>query len=139
MQNKEPGENQDHKVNLEKRIIIYDDNIEILTMCQMFFKKFHYQVKTMARCENVINDVKSFKPDLILMDLWIPEIGGEKAVELLKKNSMTSYIPVLLFSANSDIVEICKRINADGCISKPFNLKEFKNTIDNHIRLSQIK
>lgn len=139
MQIKELEEIQHHQANLEKRILIYDDNIEILTMCQMFFKKFHYQVKTLSRCENVINDVKSYKPDLILMDLWIPEIGGEKAVELLKKNSMTRYIPVLLFSANSDIAEICKRINADGCISKPFNLKEFKDTIDNHIRLSQFK
>lgn len=76
MQIKELEEIQHHQANLEKRIIIYDDNIEILTMCQMFFKKFHYQVKTLSRCENVINDVKSYKPDLILMDLLIPEIGG---------------------------------------------------------------
>ncbi|WP_296619999.1 response regulator [Marivirga sp.] len=133
---KENSENQD---NSDKRILVYDDNIEILTMCKIFFKKYQYQVMTMTRCEDVINDVKSFKPHFILMDLWIPEIGGEKAIELLKGNPLTSNIPVVLFSANSDIKEICKRVNADGYIEKPFNLKEFKETIDHHIRISQNK
>ncbi|MFN3997914.1 two-component system response regulator [Algoriphagus sp.] len=125
--------------NSDKRILVYDDNIEILRMCQILFTKYHYQVKTISRCEDVINDVKNFKPHFILMDLWIPEIGGEKAVELLKGNSMTNFIPVFLFSANSDIREISKRVNADGYISKPFNIKEFIETIENQVRIYKDK
>lgn len=131
---KESRENQDIS---EKRILVYDDNIEILTVCTIFLTKNHYQVKTMARCDQVINDVKTFKPHLILMDLWIPEIGGEKAVVLLKGDAMTRNIPVLLFSANADIKEICHKVNADGYIEKPFNVKEFKETLENHIRSYQ--
>lgn len=128
----ERNKNQD---KTENRILIYDDNIEILTMCTLLLTKNHYHVKTMAKCEEVINDVQAFKPHLILMDLWIPEIGGEKAVELLKGDVLTKNIPVLLFSANSDIKEICHRVNANGYIGKPFNVKEFKETIEYHIRI----
>lgn len=135
----ESTENQENKDISDKRILVYDDNVEILTLCNLFLTKNHYKVNTMSRCEDVINDVKTFKPHLILMDLWIPEIGGEKAVELLKGNSMTRSIPVLLFSANSDIKVICKRVNADGCIAKPFNIKEFKEKIENHIQIYQAR
>lgn len=124
--------------NIGNRILIYDDDQEILTMCTIVLKKFHYQVKTLSRCEHVIVDIENYQPNLILMDLWIPEIGGEKAVKLVKDNPKTSHIPVLLFSANSDINDICKRVNADGYISKPFNLTVFKDTIDTHIRNNRI-
>lgn len=130
----ESRKNQDKS---ENRILVYDDNIEILTVCTLLLTKNHYQVKTMSRCDEVINDVKTFKPHLILMDLWIPEIGGEKAVVLLKGDAMTRNIPVLLFSANADIKEICHKVNADGYIRKPFNIKEFKETLENHIRIYQ--
>ena len=73
-----------------------------------------------------MSDFDSIKPNLIIMDLWIPEIGGEKAVTMIKENSATRHIPVLLFSANAEIKEVCKKINADGYIEKPFNINTFK-------------
>lgn len=120
--------------NEEKRIMVFDDNLEILALCQIFFTKLQYQVKTMPRCENVLDDVKRYKPHLILMDLWIPEIGGEKSIVLLKGDPITNSIPVFLFSANCDIKQISLRVNADGYITKPFNLKELKEKIENQIK-----
>lgn len=116
--------------NTAKRVLIFDDNLEILTLCALILKKLNYEVQTRSRCENVIEDVTRFNPDLILMDLWIPEIGGQKAVELLKANPILCHIPVFLFSANPDIREICKKVNANGYIAKPFNLQVFKNTVE---------
>lgn len=60
------------------------------------------------------------------MDLWIPEMGGEHAVNLLKGNADTKDIPILLFSANDAIQEISDRLKADGYISKPFDIHAFK-------------
>ncbi len=118
---------------MEKCILIYDDNPEILFLCKAVLAKCPYRVETLLQCENVINDIASIKPDLILMDLWIPEIGGEKAIYMMKENADTCHIPVLLFSANADIKEICKKLNADGCIEKPFDINFFKQTIEQHI------
>mgnify|MGYP001792493898 CR=1 FL=1 len=42
------------------------------------------------------------------MDPWVPEIGGENAINLVKNNNATKYIPILLFSANTEIEKICK-------------------------------
>ncbi len=119
--------------NLGKCILIYEDNQEILVLCKTILTRKNYRVETRLRCENVINDIASIQPDLVLMDLWIPEIGGEKAVSLMKENPATRSIPVILFSANADIKEICRRTNADGYLEKPFDIKTFVSTIEHYI------
>jgi CheY-like chemotaxis protein len=118
--------------NRDKCILIYDDDQEILLLCKILLKN-QYRVETQTRCENVIGDINYFKPNLILMDLWIPEIGGEKAISIIKENPATGHIPVLLFSANADIQEICKKINADGYVAKPFDINILKATIEQNI------
>ena len=116
-----------------KCILIYEDDPEILFFCKEFLSKHQYRVETRSRCENVINDIAFIKPNLILMDLWIPEIGGEKAIALIKENPATCHIPVLLFSANAEIKEICKKINANGYIEMPFDLITLKKIIEKNM------
>ena len=118
---------------MEKCILIYEDDQEILFLCKKILSKCKYRVETLSRCENVISDIDSIKPNLILMDLWIPEIGGEKAITMIKENPTTCHIPVLLFSANADIEEICNKINANGYIEKPFDINTLIQTIEKNI------
>lgn len=118
---------------MNKCVLIYDDDLEILFLCKAILQKDKYRVETLSRCENVISDIARLKPDIILMDLWIPEIGGEKAITMMKENTNTQHIPVILFSANAEIKEIGKKINADGYIEKPFDINEFKETIKKNI------
>ena len=121
------------QINQSKCILIYEDDQEIVLLCKTILIKNHYQVESLSSCENVLSDLEKIKPDLILMDLWIPEIGGEKAIIKIKENPASQQIPVILFSANSDIEEICKKINADGYIQKPFDIHTFLETIKQHI------
>ena len=121
------------QINQSKCILIYEDDQEIVLLCKTILIKNHYRVESLSRCENVLGDLEKIKPDLILMDLWIPEIGGEKAIIKIKENPTSHQIPVILFSANSDIQEICKKINADGYIQKPFDIQTFLDTIKQHI------
>ena len=121
------------QINQSKCILIYEDDQEIVLLCKTILIKNHYQVESLSSCENVLSDLEKIKPDLILMDLWIPEIGGEKAIIKIKENPASQQIPVILFSANSDIQEICKKINADGYIQKPFDIQTFLDTIKQHI------
>ncbi len=119
--------------NKGKCILIYEDDPEILLLCKTILLKSEYKVAALSRCENVIADIEMLKPDLILIDLWIPEIGGEQAISIIKENPVTTHIPVLLFSANADIKEICKKLNAEGYIEKPFDIHTLKSTIEQHI------
>lgn len=117
----------------DKCILIYEDDQEILLLCKLILTKSQYRVEALSRCENILSDIERIDPDLILMDLWIPEIGGEKAISIIKDNPATSHIPVLLFSANADIKEICKKVNADGYVKKPFDINMLKATIEQNI------
>ena len=114
---------------MKKKILIYDDNEEILLLCKSILSKFGFMVETLSLCENILDDIKLIQPDLILMDLWIPEIGGEKAIETIKQNEATKNIQVLIFYANADIKDICKKVNADGYVEKPFTVNTFIETI----------
>ena len=114
---------------MKKNILIYDDDEEILLLVKAILGRFGFVVETLSRCENILNDIKSIQPHLILMDLWIPDIGGEKAIQIMKQNEATKNIPVLIFSANADIKDICKKVNADGYIEKPFAINTFIETV----------
>lgn len=114
-------------------ILIYDDDPEILFLCKAILNKGNYRVKTLSNCEDVIADVQNLNPSLVLMDLWIPEIGGEKAIKALKEHPKTKHIPVIIFSANAEIKEICKKINADGYLEKPFDIDHLKHVIKQHV------
>ncbi len=111
---------------------MYDDDTEILFLCTAILSNKKYRLETRTRCENVIEDIALIQPDLILMDLWIPNIGGEAAIQALKQNADTRHIPILLFSANADIASISQKIHADGYIEKPFEIVHFKEMIERH-------
>lgn len=118
---------------MQKTILIYDDDEEILLLCKIILKKYDYNVETLSHCDDVLSDVMRLKPDFILMDLWIPEMGGEKAVRILKTHEPTKQIPIFLLSANAEIKDICEKVEASGYLSKPFNLKTFIEVIQKNI------
>jgi CheY-like chemotaxis protein len=98
-------------------------------VCKAILENENYRVETMSYCEKVIEDIESFKPDLILLDLWIPSIGGEKALQIIRGNPATTHIPTILFSANDEIEKIYKKLNADSFLRKPFEISDFKKII----------
>lgn len=62
---------------MEKCILIYDDDVEILTVTKIILKRKKYRVETRTRCDDIINEVTLIKPDIVFMDLWIPHRGGK--------------------------------------------------------------
>jgi len=116
---------------MKKCVLILDDDPEILTVCKIILEQENYIVETRLFCDNILMDCEDVSPDIILMDLWIPTIGGEQAVNLIKKNPATGHIPVVLFSANAGIDVIVERTNANGVLKKPFDIHVLLATIEN--------
>lgn len=117
----------------KKCVLIYDDDTEILNVCKAVLGSEKYRVEALISCENIISDIEELNPQVILMDLWIPKIGGETAIKLMHENEKTKYIPVILFSANNNIEEISERVNANAFLKKPFDIKSFRKMIDDNI------
>jgi len=118
---------------MKKCILIFDDDHEILSVSKIILEQQNYRVEIKICCDKIIENISVLKPDLILMDLWIPMIGGENAINQIKNNSETQHIPVILFSANAEIEQICARSNANGFIKKPFQIATFLHVIKKNI------
>lgn len=116
---------------MNRSILIYDDDLEISMVCKIILERKGYRVETRLFCDNVIQDIIDIQPDVVFMDLWIPSIGGEKAINLIKTHLATMHVPVLLFSANSDIEMIARRANASGFLAKPFDVADLIGTVEN--------
>jgi CheY-like chemotaxis protein len=116
-----------------KKVLICDDDPDILEVTRTILLLKGYNVETMMTTEGLFPKVAEFKPDLILMDLWIPETGGEKATRDLKGNPSTEEIPVVLFSANNDIDKVAKSTGANGYLRKPFEIEQLEKVIASNI------
>lgn len=114
---------------MKKTILICDDDKDILELCTFILIK-NYHIKTAPEINNARYLIREKQPDLVLMDLWIPKIGGEAALSELKNDPDTASIPVILFSANEKIQTIATHLNADGYIKKPFSVQYLKNYIN---------
>lgn len=77
-------------------------------------------------------------PDLILLDVMMPDMSGYEVCELLKKNPLTADIPIIFLTAKSDIDDIVKgfELGAVDYITKPFNIREVVVRINNQIQLA---
>ena len=107
---------------MEQKVLICDDIAEILDICKLILEEAGYLVETRKHCKDLVDYVIESKPDIILLDLRMPEIPGDEAFVLLKKNSLTRHIPVIFFSAHNKVANLAAASQADGYIEKPFDI-----------------
>jgi two-component system cell cycle response regulator DivK len=111
---------------MNKRVLILDDDLDILQICTIVLKKKGFDVLTLNHSNQVIEQVLAYQPDVILMDNWIPGPGGIEATRMLKTNSDTQEIPVIFFSANSNVTQLAREARADYFLQKPFDITELE-------------
>ena len=115
---------------MKKTILIFDDDVNILELCFIILTDWGYHVEVSETSHDIIEKVAKVNPDAILMDNWIPEIGGIKATQLLKNNPDYKHIPVIYFSANNDIQSLAEIAGADAILAKPFDLDDLENLLN---------
>lgn len=113
-----------------KKIIIFDDDEDILSICSYILEEQGWEVHTYTDCNNIIEKVSGIVPDVILMDNWIPDAGGIIATQTLKKDEQLKNIPVVYFSANSDIQLLADHAGAETYLAKPFDLDDLERVIN---------
>lgn len=112
--------------NMNKKVFIFDDNAEILELCTDILNDLGCEVRTSPTTNNIEQQVIDFMPNLIYMDNWLPDISGIEATRLIKANPDLKNIPVIYFSANSNIEDLAQQAGADEYIAKPFDIFEFE-------------
>jgi len=116
-------------IAMKKKVLILDDDLDILQICTIVLKKKGFDVLTINNSNQVIEQVKSYQPDVILMDNWIPGPGGIEATRSLKLKPETQDIPVIFFSANSNVTQLAQEARADYFLQKPFDISELEGIV----------
>lgn len=116
--------------NSTRKIIIFDDDEDILSICNYVLQEQGWEVYTFTDCNNIVEKVSGIMPSVILMDNWIPDVGGITATKTLKANEGLKNIPVVYFSANSDIQLLTSQAGAETYLAKPFDLDELERIIN---------
>ena len=114
---------------MAKKVMIFDDDTDLLEVCSLILTSKNFEVILKDRCSEILRDVGVHLPDVILMDNWIPDIGGVKATQLLKSDPLYARIPVIFFSANNNVGELAAEAGADYSLQKPFDITDLENMV----------
>jgi two-component system, OmpR family, alkaline phosphatase synthesis response regulator PhoP len=111
------------------KILIFDDDPDILELCKVILKVKGFETHGCTTTRNLAKKVREFNPDVILMDNWIPEMGGVEATLEIKNTDDIKHIPVIFFSASNEVNEYANKAKADFVIQKPFDIADLHNTV----------
>jgi len=109
----------------KEHILIVDDEADILEMIRYNLVREGYRVSCSLSGEEAVNIVKDRSPDLILLDLMLPGLNGFDVCKLLKNNSRTAAIPIIMLTARGEETDIVTglELGADDYMVKPFSPK----------------
>lgn len=118
-------------------ILVVDDTPANLHLLTGMLKEFGYKVRTVSDGQFALMTAKHDPPDLILLDVMMPEMNGYEVCERLKTDETLANIPVIFLSALNETMDKVKAFDVGGVdyITKPFQLREVRARVATHLEL----
>jgi len=125
---------------MPSKILIADDNVPNIELLEAYLTGFDHEIETAGDGVETLEKVKTFAPDLILLDIMMPKLSGFEVCEKLKNDPKTQEIMILMVTALSELGDIERAVNAgcDDYLSKPVNKFELLKRVDNMLRLRSV-
>jgi two-component system alkaline phosphatase synthesis response regulator PhoP len=107
----------------DKTILLVDDEPNILELIKLYMAGEHYHVETARTGTDALARFAALKPDLVVLDLMLPEIDGWEVCRRIRRDSD---VPIIMLTARTDDVDkiVGLELGADDYLSKPFNPRE---------------
>ena len=115
------------------KILVVDNDIDTLNVVKVVLTDHDFIVKTISKWQIVLKAVKTFMPDLILMDIDLEGKDGSDICKALKDKDETRHLPVILFSGHRMPAEYLKECDAQGFLAKPFGPKGLLKVIRDNL------
>ena len=118
----------------KKKVMIVDDEESLVELVKVLLEKEGFEVITAYSGKECLEKLKKVRPDLILLDLMMPEMSGREVLEKIRENPETKDLKVAFLTVAhlSEIgKKVCERLNVCEYISKPFNNKDLVNKVKN--------
>ncbi len=115
-----------------KKILLADDSITIQKVVELTFSEGDYQVVCVSNGTQALKKTQELQPDIILLDVIMPEKNGYEVCEQIKRNPATSGIPVLLLTGTFEPFDKkrAEAIRADGHLTKPFESQSLVSKVE---------
>ncbi|MEW5694156.1 MAG: response regulator [Candidatus Hydrogenedentota bacterium] len=123
----------------EEKILIIDDEPDLVQIVKINLELAGYIVKDADNGEDGVRLVKEQRPDVVLLDVMLPDISGNEVCKILKNDPRTCFIPIMMLTARSQVTDKVKGLHsgADDYLTKPFEPEELIARIEMLIRRSK--
>ena len=119
---------------MKRKVFIVDDEETLLRMLKLNLEATgNYEVKTESKPKQAVQSAKSFGPDIIFLDIVMPEMEGSEVANLMKQDSVLKRIPIVFLTATVTAEEVSsagQEIGGQLFMAKPVNTKQITECIN---------
>ena len=118
------------------KILVVEDDLDVADMLNAYFRVQGYEIFTVNWGEDGVRACQSAKPDIVILDIRLPDIDGYEVARRLRSNRRTSDIPIIFLTEKRDRSDrlLGLELGADDYITKPFDIQELRLRIRNALR-----
>jgi len=111
---------------LKQRILVVDDDKEVVRLMRAYLEQAGYAVLTAYDGETAVHTLRREKPDLMLLDLMLPDQDGWEITRLVRSDATLAHIPIIMLTARVEDTDkiIGLEMGADDYVTKPYNPRE---------------
>ncbi|RZF60297.1 response regulator [Sphingobacterium corticibacterium] len=118
-----------------KKIFICDDDKGISEMLEMIFEFIDAETIVETNSINAYERLRQYKPDVLIVDLWMPVISGDLLIQKIRKDRELSNIFILCISASRDGKTIALDAGADMFLPKPFDMDGILSIVEDALKI----
>jgi DNA-binding response OmpR family regulator len=122
--------------SLKERILVVDDEPDLLELIEVNLKGAGYVVLVASNGKDGLQIARETMPDLIVLDVMLPELGGLEVCKSLRRDPATGGIPILMLTARATEIDrvLGLELGADDYVTKPFSTRELVLRVKNLLR-----
>ncbi|MBL4675537.1 MAG: response regulator [Mucilaginibacter sp.] len=114
---------------MRKKILILEDNQEIIDILTDWLGSLGYEIAAYTTLSDIIALAQELKPDLVMLDYFIGDINGGEYCHQLKHNPLTRHLSVIMLSAHQRVIDSLGHYGWDAFVAKPFDLEDLARRI----------
>ena len=119
---------------MKKCIYVVEDNPAIREIISFLLEEEFYEVKACRNTHDFWLQMNQHIPDMVILDIMLPDGNGLEICNSLKGNIKTHGIPVMMMSANNHLNAVKSKCGAEDFINKPFDLNDFAARVDRYMQ-----
>jgi phosphate regulon transcriptional regulator PhoB len=124
---------------MAREVLVVEDEPDIRRLVVLHLERDGFRCRTATTGSDALREVKAAIPDLVVLDLMLPEVDGLEVCRRLRRDTSTASVPIIMLTAKSDEVDriVGLEIGADDYIGKPFSPKELVARVRAVLRRTQ--